>query len=120
VSELNNERKRGHRFQPGTSTEGSRDQIRQAITDGKLTPRQVLETLRDSKLTPLERNFKRLSVNKALKVVTGCESRRAEADQELTREEGRPRLKDFATGAAAVRVGCAMCSGACAGKLRQP
>jgi hypothetical protein len=43
-------------------------QVREAVAQGKLTPRQALETLRDSKLTPLERNFKRLTVTEAFKV----------------------------------------------------
>jgi hypothetical protein len=44
------------------------DQVREAIQQGKLTPRQAVETLRDSQLTPLQRNFKRLTVDQSFQV----------------------------------------------------
>jgi hypothetical protein len=54
----------------GTSRTGKPvgDQVREAVTQGKLTPRQALETIKDSKLSPLERNFKRLTVSETFKV----------------------------------------------------
>jgi hypothetical protein len=45
-----------------------RDEARQALTSGQLTPRQIAESLKNARLTPIERNFKRLTVEEAFKV----------------------------------------------------